>query len=162
MHVPKTDYPIPTYLPYRTWITSNTTSRIIKNPNLLTYFHPSGEVPSYNYSLNLMIPYSFCFLFSGKEGALSTFSFTTFTSFYSLSITDNNRMHYPINYCILHCSRNKQYSENMQEKLEKVCQKRDSNPRPQKWTATWTQRLRPLGHPDITKKFKTWKDFLET
>ena len=29
------------------------------------------------------------------------------------------------------------------------CQKWDSNPRPQKWTATWTQRLRPLGHPDI-------------
>ena len=30
-----------------------------------------------------------------------------------------------------------------------VCQKWDSNPRPQKWTATWTQRLRPLGHPDL-------------
>ena len=30
-----------------------------------------------------------------------------------------------------------------------VCQKWDSNPRPQKWTATWTQRLRPLGHPDV-------------
>ena len=29
-----------------------------------------------------------------------------------------------------------------------ICQKWDSNPRPQKWTATWTQRLRPLGHPD--------------
>ena len=28
-----------------------------------------------------------------------------------------------------------------------ICQKWDSNPRPQKWTATWTQRLRPLGHP---------------
>ena len=31
-----------------------------------------------------------------------------------------------------------------------ICQKWDSNPRPQKWTATWTQRLRPLGHPDLT------------
>ena len=30
-----------------------------------------------------------------------------------------------------------------------ICQKWDSNPRPQKWTATWTQRLRPLGHPDM-------------
>ena len=29
------------------------------------------------------------------------------------------------------------------------CQKWDSNPRPHKWTATWTQRLRPLGHPDF-------------
>ena len=34
------------------------------------------------------------------------------------------------------------------------CQKWDSNPRPQKWTATWTQRLRPLGHPDILKTRK--------
>ena len=32
---------------------------------------------------------------------------------------------------------------------ENFCQKWDSNPRPQKWTATWTQRLRPLGHPDF-------------
>ena len=32
---------------------------------------------------------------------------------------------------------------------KKFCQKWDSNPRPQKWTATWTQRLRPLGHPDF-------------
>ena len=31
---------------------------------------------------------------------------------------------------------------------KRFCQKWDSNPRPQKWTATWTQRLRPLGHPD--------------
>ena len=31
---------------------------------------------------------------------------------------------------------------------QKDCQKWDLNPRPQKWTATWTQRLRPLGHPD--------------
>ena len=31
---------------------------------------------------------------------------------------------------------------------ENFCQKWDSNPRPQKWTATWTQRLRPLRHPD--------------
>ena len=30
-----------------------------------------------------------------------------------------------------------------------VCQLWDSNSRPQKWTATWTQRLRPLGHPDM-------------
>ena len=37
------------------------------------------------------------------------------------------------------------------------CQKWDSNPRPQKWTATWTQRLRPLGHPDIMKNVsKMW------
>ena len=33
--------------------------------------------------------------------------------------------------------------------LKCYCQKWDSNPRPQKWTATWTQRLRPLGHPDM-------------
>ena len=33
-------------------------------------------------------------------------------------------------------------------KIKTICQKWDSNPRPQKWTATWTQRLRPLGHPD--------------
>ena len=33
-------------------------------------------------------------------------------------------------------------------KPKSICQKWDSNPRPQKWTATWTQRLRPLGHPD--------------
>ena len=32
------------------------------------------------------------------------------------------------------------------------CQKWDSNPRPQKWTATWTHRLRPLGHPDLLRK----------
>ena len=37
---------------------------------------------------------------------------------------------------------------NMTKKLKSCCQKWDSNPRPQKWTATWTQRLRPLGHPD--------------
>ena len=38
----------------------------------------------------------------------------------------------------------------LREKLfeKNFCQKWDSNPRPQKWTATWTQRLRPLGHPD--------------
>ena len=29
-----------------------------------------------------------------------------------------------------------------------LCQKWDSNPRPPERTATWTQRLRPLGHPD--------------
>ena len=29
------------------------------------------------------------------------------------------------------------------------CQKWDSNPRRKNPTATWTQRLRPLGHPDI-------------
>ena len=33
-------------------------------------------------------------------------------------------------------------------KLEKSCQKWDSNPRLENQTATWTQRLRPLGHPD--------------
>ena len=32
---------------------------------------------------------------------------------------------------------------------KRFCQKWDSNSRPQKWTATWTQRLRPLGHPDL-------------
>ena len=31
---------------------------------------------------------------------------------------------------------------------EKRCQKWDSNPRLENQTATWTQRLRPLGHPD--------------
>ena len=30
------------------------------------------------------------------------------------------------------------------------CQKWDSNPRRENPTATWTQRLRPLGHPDIS------------
>ena len=30
-----------------------------------------------------------------------------------------------------------------------MCQKWDSNPRLEDQTATWTQRLRPLGHPDI-------------
>ena len=40
----------------------------------------------------------------------------------------------------------------LRNKLNKtVCQKWDSNPRPQKWTATWTQRLRKLGHPDIVQ-----------
>lgn len=29
------------------------------------------------------------------------------------------------------------------------CQKWDSNPRLENQTATWTQRLRPLGHPDF-------------
>ena len=29
------------------------------------------------------------------------------------------------------------------------CQKLDSNPRRKNPTATWTQRLRPFGHPDI-------------
>ena len=38
---------------------------------------------------------------------------------------------------------------NEKENKKNICQKWDSNPRPQKWTATWTQRLRPLGHPDI-------------
>ena len=38
--------------------------------------------------------------------------------------------------------------QNMTKKYKSCCQKWDSNPRPQKWTATWTQRLRPLGHPD--------------
>ena len=33
----------------------------------------------------------------------------------------------------------------------KDCQKWDSNPRLENQTATWTQRLRPLGHPDICK-----------
>ena len=45
------------------------------------------------------------------------------------------------------------------EKLfeKNFCQKWDSNPRPQKWTATWTQRLRPLGHPDTMKYvLKMW------
>ena len=37
----------------------------------------------------------------------------------------------------------------VRSRKKKVCQKWDSNPRPQKWTATWTQRLRPLGHPDL-------------
>ena len=54
--------------------------------------------------------------------------------------------------------------------IKKICcQKWDSNPRPQKWTATWTQRLRPLGHPDTVRMeqimaknwdsihFSTWK-----
>ena len=31
---------------------------------------------------------------------------------------------------------------------EKICQKWDSNPRLENQTVTWTQRLRPLGHPD--------------
>ena len=31
-----------------------------------------------------------------------------------------------------------------------LCQKWDSNPRLEDQTATWTQRLRPLGHPDIS------------
>ena len=31
---------------------------------------------------------------------------------------------------------------------ENICQKWDSNPRLENQTATWTQRLRPLGHPD--------------
>lgn len=31
------------------------------------------------------------------------------------------------------------------------CQKWDSNPRSQLWTASWTQLLRPLGHPDKEK-----------
>ena len=47
----------------------------------------------------------------------------------------------------------------VREKLfeKNFCQKWDSNPRPQKWTATWTQRLRPLGHPDIMKNVsKMW------
>ena len=30
-----------------------------------------------------------------------------------------------------------------------LCQKWDSNPRLENQTATWTQRLRPLGHPDL-------------
>ena len=30
-----------------------------------------------------------------------------------------------------------------------ICQKWDSNPRLENQTATWTQRLRPLGHPDF-------------
>ena len=38
--------------------------------------------------------------------------------------------------------------QNMTKTVKNCCQKWDSNPRPQKWTATWTQRLRPLGHPD--------------
>ena len=38
-----------------------------------------------------------------------------------------------------------------------ICQKWDSNPRPQKWTATWTQRLRPLGHPDLFIVFSSIK-----
>ncbi len=37
------------------------------------------------------------------------------------------------------------------KKNNSLCQKWDSNPRPQKWTATWTQRLRPLGHPDLNE-----------
>ena len=42
--------------------------------------------------------------------------------------------------------------------MQKVfCQKWDSNPRPQKWTATWTQRLRPLGHPDLLLLMKQRK-----
>ena len=36
-------------------------------------------------------------------------------------------------------------------KLNNNCQKWDSNPRLENQTATWTQRLRPLGHPDICK-----------
>ena len=31
-------------------------------------------------------------------------------------------------------------------------QKWDSNPRKENPTATWTQRLRPLGHPDILRQ----------
>ena len=37
----------------------------------------------------------------------------------------------------------------MKNKQKRFCQKWDSNPCPQMWTATWTQRLRPLGHPDF-------------
>ena len=40
---------------------------------------------------------------------------------------------------------------------KRFCQKWDSNPRPQKWTATWTQRLRPLGHPDLLLLMKQRK-----
>ena len=46
---------------------------------------------------------------------------------------------------------------NMTKKLKSCCQKWDSNPRPQKWTATWTQRLRPLGHPDLLLLMKQRK-----
>ena len=38
-------------------------------------------------------------------------------------------------------------NDNMKSAMNE-CQKRDSNPRPEDWTATWTQRLGPLGHPD--------------
>ena len=54
----------------------------------------------------------------------------------------------------------------MQKPKKDCCQKWDSNPRPQKWTATWTQRLRPLGHPDcmssVTKLMDQcqWQMFL--
>ena len=43
------------------------------------------------------------------------------------------------------------------KKSKSCCQKWDSNPRPQKWTATWTQRLRPLGHPDLLLLMKQRK-----
>ena len=35
---------------------------------------------------------------------------------------------------------------------QEICKKWDSNPRRKNPTATWTQRLRPLGHPDILRQ----------
>ena len=46
-------------------------------------------------------------------------------------------------------------------KVEK-CQKWDSNPRRENPTATWTQRLRPLGHPDILRQMLQWFTLLIT
>ena len=40
--------------------------------------------------------------------------------------------------------------------INMFCQKWDLNPRPVNRTATWTQRLGPLGHPD-NKVRKNWK-----
>ena len=42
------------------------------------------------------------------------------------------------------------------------CQKWDSNPRRKNPTATWTQRLRPLGHPDILRQMLQWLTLLIT
>jgi hypothetical protein len=56
---PKTDYPILPTFPIALDSTSNTSPININNPNIfinpLPYFCPSGEVPSYNYSLNLRL-----------------------------------------------------------------------------------------------------------
>ena len=42
------------------------------------------------------------------------------------------------------------------------CQKWDSNPRRENPTATWTQRLRPIGHPDIFRQMLQWFTLLIT
>ena len=46
-------------------------------------------------------------------------------------------------------------------KVEK-CQKWDSNARRENPTATWTQRFRPLGHPDILRQMLQYFTLLIT